>query len=63
MQSLPWSVFTNFAFDVGQSLLVPSISRILANAECVATGKFSVLLDIKHDESVDEVRQIPAIKV
>uniref|UniRef100_M4BTH9 tRNA pseudouridine(55) synthase n=1 Tax=Hyaloperonospora arabidopsidis (strain Emoy2) TaxID=559515 RepID=M4BTH9_HYAAE len=48
--------------DVLKSLLAPSISRMLSDAECVTTGDFAVLLDVKHDESVDEVRQIPSIK-
>ena len=33
------------------------------NAECVVKSEFAVLIDIRHDESANEVRQIPAIKV
>lgn len=36
---------------------------MLKNAECANGSEFSVLIDVKHDESADEVRQIPAIKV
>lgn len=46
-----------------QSFLAPSISRMLKHAECANGSEFAVLIDIKHDESADEVRQIPAIKV
>ncbi|RLN58631.1 hypothetical protein BBJ28_00010409 [Nothophytophthora sp. Chile5] len=35
---------------------------MLNHAECANGSEFVVLLDIKHDESADEVRQIPAIK-
>ncbi|ETO76107.1 tRNA pseudouridine(54/55) synthase, variant 1 [Phytophthora nicotianae P1976] len=48
--------------DVLKSFLAPSVSRMLKNAECANKSEFSVLIDIKHDESADEVRQIPAIK-
>ncbi|KAE9035566.1 hypothetical protein PR001_g7398 [Phytophthora rubi] len=48
--------------DVLKSFLAPSISRMLKNAECANGSEFSVLIDVKHDESADEVRQIPAIK-
>ncbi|EEY56449.1 tRNA pseudouridine synthase, putative [Phytophthora infestans T30-4] len=48
--------------DVLKSLLAPTISRMLKNAECATKSEFAVLVDIKHDESADEVRQIPAIK-
>jgi hypothetical protein len=36
---------------------------MLKNADCVNGSEFSVLIVIKHDESADEVRQIPVIKV
>ncbi|RMX64951.1 hypothetical protein DD238_005820 [Peronospora effusa] len=45
------------------SLLAPSISRMFMNAECAIKSEFAVLIDIRHDESADEVRQIPAIKL
>ncbi|CAH0492647.1 unnamed protein product [Peronospora farinosa] len=48
--------------DVLKSLLAPSISRMFMNAECAIKSEFAVLIDIRHDESADEVRQIPAIK-
>ncbi|KAG6955866.1 hypothetical protein JG687_00010925 [Phytophthora cactorum] len=48
--------------DVLKSFLAPSVSRMLKNAECTNGSEFAVLIDIKHDESADEVRQIPAIK-
>ncbi|RLN10540.1 hypothetical protein BBJ28_00000576 [Nothophytophthora sp. Chile5] len=49
---------------VGRSSLIASdISEMLNHAECANGSEFVVLLDIKHDESADEVRQIPAIKV
>ncbi|KAG1708581.1 hypothetical protein DVH05_022209 [Phytophthora capsici] len=48
--------------DVLKSFLAPSIARVLKNADCVNGSEFAVLIDIKHDESADEVRQIPAIK-
>ncbi|KAJ8578872.1 hypothetical protein ON010_g329 [Phytophthora cinnamomi] len=44
------------------SFLAPSVARMLKNAECASKSEFSVLIDVKHDESADEVRQIPAIK-
>ncbi|TDH68343.1 hypothetical protein CCR75_009258 [Bremia lactucae] len=43
-------------------LLAPSVSRILKNSECSVKSEFIVLIDIKHDEAADEVRQIPAIQ-
>ncbi|CAI5746590.1 unnamed protein product [Peronospora destructor] len=48
--------------DVLKSLLAPCISRMLMNVECAVKSEFAVLIDIMHDESADEVRQIPAIK-
>ncbi|KAG6574754.1 tRNA pseudouridine(54/55) synthase [Phytophthora cinnamomi] len=48
--------------DVLKSFLAPSVARMLKNAECASKSEFSVLIDVKHDESADEVRQIPAIK-
>ncbi|KAG7397889.1 putative tRNA pseudouridine synthase Pus10 [Phytophthora boehmeriae] len=45
-----------------KSLIAPSISAMLHDAECANGSEFAVLVDIKHDESANEVRQIPAIK-
>ncbi|KAI9905964.1 hypothetical protein PsorP6_014380 [Peronosclerospora sorghi] len=48
--------------DVLKALLTPSISQMLSNAECASESEFTVLIEIKHEESAQEVRQIPAIK-
>ncbi|CAH0474946.1 unnamed protein product [Peronospora belbahrii] len=48
--------------DVLKALLTPHISQIFQNGEYATKSEFAVLIDIKHDESADEVRQIPSIK-
>ncbi|KAL4086611.1 hypothetical protein PRIC1_013674 [Phytophthora ramorum] len=48
--------------DVLKSLLAPFIAKMLNQAECANGSEFAVLIDINHDESADDVRQIPSIR-
>lgn len=40
-----------------------AIAHCFGDAVCSNASSFAVTLDFKHDESADEVQQLPAIKV
>ena len=49
--------------DVLKAMLTPHVTRALNDAECTNASDLSVLLDVAHATSDDEVLQIPVIKV
>lgn len=46
-----------------QSLIADEISKSLGGAVCTNASSFAVMVNINHNESAEEVKQIPAIKV
>uniref|UniRef100_K3X1C6 tRNA pseudouridine(55) synthase n=1 Tax=Globisporangium ultimum (strain ATCC 200006 / CBS 805.95 / DAOM BR144) TaxID=431595 RepID=K3X1C6_GLOUD len=48
--------------DTLKSLIADEISKSFGNATCTNASSFAVLVNIDHDESAEEVKQIPVIK-